>query len=156
MKKVFDKISTVIIVASMDMFNMKFRKETYGGFKFVSWLMFMHDDSERRAPISLVGCVYVSLFYATLLTFLITMTWCAGFCETLPIADDITKGHYIECIGSNLVYTKTCDNAFDLDSDVIINSQLIGVIDPTKEYQTLFGFSSSYPNYIKSTSYKFA
>jgi len=141
-------------MARMEDFYMSFKKETYGGFKHLSWLMFMPDDSRRSAPISIIGRVYISLFYITLITFLF-ITWYAAICEILPVTDDITKGHYIECIESNLVVTKSCEASFDLSPDVIIHTQLIGVIDPTKEYPTLFGFSSSYPNYIKSTSYKF-
>ena len=63
----FDRIWGFFNVAIMEDFYMNFKKETYGGFKHLSWLMFMPDDSRMSAPISRVGRVYISLFYITLI-----------------------------------------------------------------------------------------
>ena len=103
-------------------------------------------------PSSRKGYTFLLLFYATFIAFGF-MTFYITPCVSLPVVDNALTRNYSETGETVLLITTFYDD--DSSNGIVPFDESAGVIDPTKIYTSLFGFSCSYPNYIKSTSFKF-
>jgi len=107
----------------------------------------------RFIPSSRKGYTFLLLFYTTFIAFGF-MTFYITPCVSLPVVDNALTRNYSDT-GEMVL---NCTPSFDDDNSshsIVPFDESAGVIDPTKIYTSLFGFSCSYPNYIKSTSFKF-
>jgi len=136
----------------MMILGMELKGKSLAGSKCFSWLFEESDGGERFVASRKRGYIFISLFYVTFLAFCFMALYLIP-CYTLPISDNITSRQFFEQDERVFHCTISYDDVSSYHEIVPFND-LIGVIDPTKQFPTLFGFSCSYTNYIKSTSYK--
>jgi len=131
-------------------FNEKLR-EILQDYNPIAWML---DDSGRLIKKGVWN--YARFFIALGIYFsIIIFTAVTCICVSLPFADDVSKGQCFEFRSSFRSFEKTVECTLDSYPDVIPFSIICGVYDPTKEFISLYGFSCSYQNYIRSTAYKF-
>ena len=153
-KKVLDRNDYFNNCGIMMIFDLEFKRKSLKGFKPLSWLFDEHDDDEDSVRLSKTGYVFMSLFYATLIAFCYMALYLTP-CYSLPTTDVFKIGQCIDSERGSELCVKVFDIAFDSDHDVRNCTHFIGVFDPTKQFPSLYGFSCSYTNYIRSTSYRF-
>jgi len=104
-------------------------------------------------PSSRRGKGFLILFYAVFLGFAFG-TFYVSDCVPIPPYDTVVQVFNFDLNVRNL-RGGLCSEEYDATHDLTLLLSLRGIIDPKKIYQPLFGFTCSYPNHIKSTSFKF-
>ena len=104
-------------------------------------------------PSSRRGRGFLLLFYAAFLGFAFG-TFYVSDCVPIPVYDTVTSTYNSDMSVKSL-NRGMCHEDYDAYHDLVLAFLSRGIINPKKIYQPLFGFTCSYPNHIKSTSFKF-
>ena len=123
-------------------------------YKLKTRLINLKDLVVQWVPSSRRGWGFLWLFYATILGFAFC-TFYSSDCVQLPVYENAISNHHSEMNVKTIRRSLSCEEHDNSTHDLILTFLSRGIINPKKIYPTLFGFSCSYPNYIKSTSFKF-
>jgi len=93
--------------------------------------------------------IIFTLFMAVIILLIMTTPVLCNF----PYSDYSKMIQISELIENNGANDKSFCFIFNSNDNKLLH--LIGVYDQTKQYITIYGFSCSYQNYIRSTSFKF-